>query len=255
MSILTEKDEARFWSKVNRTSEEGCWLWTGRLTKGRDYGRFRVRKHQYAAHSISFSLSNSDYTLSETKGRVLHTCSSAHCVNPSHLVLQPSGEYLEPTELDKARFNSKISTVPTEKGCLLWQAATSKLGYGAFSFGGKDYAAHRLALILHDPIAFANRGDKTHACHKCDVPGCCNSKHLFWGSASDNQQDMASKGRAGDSGSKLKDADVLDIKTRIARGDKVCNISKDYPVNRQAISKIKRGVTWKHILLPGEVTW
>lgn len=33
-------------------------------------------------------------------------------------------------------------------------------------------------------------------CHHCDTPLCCNPRHLFPGSRSDNAQDAIRKGRA-----------------------------------------------------------
>lgn len=74
--------------------------------------------------------------------------------------------------------------------CWEWQGAKAN-GYGRFSVHAVKYPAHRLAW------EFFNRQkmDEAHACHRCDNPGCCNPKHIFPGSHSDNARDAARKGR------------------------------------------------------------
>lgn len=80
---LTEKDVARFWSKVAK-SEGGCWLWTGAQVFG--YGQFsvgaRANHTTKRAHRVSYLLCVGDVP----DGLSLdHLCRVRHCVRPDHL--------------------------------------------------------------------------------------------------------------------------------------------------------------------------
>lgn len=52
--------------------------------------------------------------------------------------------------------------------------------------------------------------------------------------------------------SKLVDSQVVEIKARIARGETLKSISRDYPVGASTIRWIKAGVTWSHITINEE---
>ena len=81
---ISEKDQQRFWGRVNKTDLSGCWLWTS--TKNREgYGLFTYGGQTYRAHRISWAL---------TFGRipkgllVLHRCDNPSCVRAhEHLFL------------------------------------------------------------------------------------------------------------------------------------------------------------------------
>lgn len=93
LSIPVEQDLERFWKFVVVT-EEGCWRWTGGLTK-RGHGNFRVREESRvtpgrfifrgseAAHRWLYrtllqpGLPSNHY--------ILHSCEPRDCVRPSHL--------------------------------------------------------------------------------------------------------------------------------------------------------------------------
>jgi len=71
--------EERFWEKVQKT--DACWLWTGRLTKGK-YGSFYVTDREIYVHRYSYEL----HFGSIPDGLdICHSCDVPNCVNPSHL--------------------------------------------------------------------------------------------------------------------------------------------------------------------------
>ena len=79
----------RFWDKVNKNAEGGCWLWTGgtqeagRKGSNKLQGRIRIDGRCYLVHKLS---------LETHLGRPLadgmvtrHKCLNSICVNPEHL--------------------------------------------------------------------------------------------------------------------------------------------------------------------------
>ena len=96
-----------------------------------------------------------------------------------------SKERAQPLE---TRFWKKVA-FGSEDVCWLWLG--SKQRYGVFYNSRHNYRAHRIAWILtYGPIP-----DGLLVCHHCDNPPCCNPKHLFLGTSSDNARDSVAKGR------------------------------------------------------------
>jgi hypothetical protein len=96
-----------------------------------------------------------------------------------------------------ARFQAKFTTIPTERGCWLWQAGKFARGYGMVNVGcdfrGKQHTeyAHRVAYVLaHGDIPAG-----AVVMHTCDVPACVNPSHLALGDQGDNIRDCYAKGR------------------------------------------------------------
>jgi hypothetical protein len=53
------------------------------------------------------------------------------------------------------------------------------------------FRAHRVAFFL----TFGQPIPDLLICHSCDNPGCCNPRHLWQGTAADNNADRSRKGR------------------------------------------------------------
>lgn len=146
-----------------------------------------------------------------------------------------------------------------ENECWIWKGGTNGsgngLGHGKLVISrdhgkAKNEYAHRISWVLH----YGQIPDGMFVCHHCDNPPCVNPKHLFIGTQVDNMKDMASKGRTGKGAfgerqhsAKLKEKDVVEIKTALRDGQKMSVLSKRFGVTIQAIHHIKTGRSWSWI--------
>jgi hypothetical protein len=82
---FTTSDIKRFWSKVDKKSDEECWYWLA-SQNGTGYGKFTIDREGDSitlyAHRISFMIVNGNIN----EGLELdHLCRNRSCVNPNHL--------------------------------------------------------------------------------------------------------------------------------------------------------------------------
>lgn len=91
IKALTE----RFWSYVDKKSNNDCWMWKGYVQKdGKGYGVFQVCKRPRKVHRISYVI----YKGPIPEGmEVMHQCPNGDnklCVNPNHLELGTKEEHI-----------------------------------------------------------------------------------------------------------------------------------------------------------------
>lgn len=85
---------------------------------------------------------------------------------------------------DAVRFWSNVD-IKGEDDCWIWKLSAAPNGYGKFSLKHICYGTHRVAWIL----AFGDIPPGKFILHKCDNKPCCNPKHLYCGTQSDNMCD------------------------------------------------------------------
>lgn len=125
-------------------------------------------------------------------------------------------------------------------------------GYGRVVWEGKLLSAHRVAWTLtNGPIP-----PGLLILHSCDNRPCCNPRHLRPGTGVENMGDAVSRGRllgrrccvgAEVGTSKLTAPQVVELRERVARGERVVVIAADLGVTRSNVYKIMQGRSWHHL--------
>lgn len=79
--------------------------------------------------------------------------------------------------------------------CWPWLGSVNQSGHGRFNWGRHGGSMLRMPhrIVWEDKVGPIPDG--LLVLHRCDVPRCCNPRHLFLGTQTDNMNDMYAKKR------------------------------------------------------------
>lgn len=143
--------------------------------------------------------------------------------------------------------------------CWPWKAGLNMGGYGQTFVGSRSRTnrtyrnrpAHRVAYMLvygEPPVGMLVR-------HLCGNRRCCNPAHLETGTPKQNTQDAIAMGtlargeKAG--AAKLSPQEVIAIRNERMAGLTLKEMAARHGIGSSQVSRIARGVSWKHLLTEG----
>ncbi len=148
----------------------------------------------------------------------------------------PTGFYPRKSAFD--RILERVIFDPND--CWIWQGALSTKGYGRIGINNKVYTVHRVAYEIFKGKIPAG----LEACHKCDVPRCCNPDHVFLGTHLDNMRDCKAKGRNKvPPNKKLTTEQVEEIRALAKSGMIQRKIAERFNITQSNVCKIMTGVS------------
>jgi hypothetical protein len=127
------------------------------------------------------------------------------------------------------------NVIVNENDCWIWKGNPTDNGYCRTSFNYKSWYIHRMSYyaFVEDCV------NGMDICHKCDNRRCCNPKHLFQGTRTDNVQDCINKGRFVKE-KKIKGEKLDNVLKMLSSGMKHKDIAQHFDVSRSCISCIYR---------------
>lgn len=149
-------------------------------------------------------------------------------------------------DLDPELVQRFWARVEISAGCWRWTGHVSTNGYGRFTFRGRSYAAHRLALAISGVDVPAD----LDACHTCDTRWCVNPAHLYVGTRTENMADCTERARHNKPRgqahwrAKLDDQAVREIRALVAAGMSQTAAASRFGVRSSTVSRIVRRV-WR----------
>ena len=173
-----------------------------------------------------------------------------YCAKHSYLFKTNGDPLLKKSPFGEAQdFYKKVVLEYDGDDCLDWKFKKDKDGYGIIWRQDKNHRVHR---IVCEDVNGPPASSDLFAIHSCGNGhlGCCNPKHIRWGTAKKNSEDRETHGRTSKGVkhwiSKFTDDDIREIR-RLEGTMSQEEIASAYGVTQGAISHILTGKTWRHI--------
>lgn len=145
------------------------------------------------------------------------------------------------------RFEAMTDKSAGETACWPWKGAPSTGGYGVLKVEGRRVPAHRFAYEQ----AHGSIPAQMYVCHSCDNRMCVNPAHLFAGTHFDNAADARSKARHRTGQqvacAKLDPDAVREIRRRVADGESMRGVAKEFGVSSQTVNAVVARATWRYV--------
>ena len=192
-----------------------CHFWVGSFknSNGRVnpyYRNINIRRYLWNLSKEKLSLSDS----------LITTCNEDKCVNLDHLQIR-SREIIWEEVWERLKNSIDIN----DEGCMLWNKAINKGGYGTTNIKSRNIRAHRLSYMIKigcKEIPKYINGEKTVIRHSCRWRNCINPDHLNIGTHLDNSKDKIrdDTSRRGESSNLSKITESLAREIKLSRREK-----------------------------------
>lgn len=217
--------DERFWSKVNKDTDSGCWEWTA-TKNNKGYGMFTVSS--YAGKQLAHRLSYRDAHGPIPKGGlILHSCDNPACVNPEHLRIGTHKENV--ADMDER--NRRVTNTPFgEANCNALLTAYQVIQMR------RDY----IAGVPKAQIAEANGITKASL---DDVISGNSWKHLLGVDGAPSLADLKAARRL----TSVTAEDAREVWRLHFERNSVTEIVKQTGLGMHSVAGIVGGKTWRHL--------
>lgn len=239
-----EKDLHRFWEKVAITANpNSCWEWQS--AKGKyGYGRFSIKSTAFLAARLAFFIHTK---IDPSELHVLHRCDNPPCCNPNHLFLGTAKDNMDDMRI-KGR---KVPRTYTEEDLNKIRGSANR--YAKLT---EEQVVEIVSVYLKGSVTHLDLAKKYNVSQGTikDVIVGKTWKHLCVNVPESERIKMASKNRcrqkeqARIARTKLTEVQVIEIVNLYLQGNHShSSLANKYNIAKDDISKILKGVTWKHL--------
>lgn len=213
--IMSEKDLARFWPKIDVAGADECWNWNAGFGHG-GYGLFQLNKRAIGAHRIAWTIAFGE--IPQDKPFICHRCDNPKCCNPSHLFAGTPNDNVQDCK-SKGRFptGDKSPSRTRPERLARGDRNGSRKHPERLAFGDRNWTRMFPERLL--------RGSDHHAVKTPEVMAR-GEKHGM---------------------SKLTTQMVLDIRARAAAGEPSKSIGLLHGITPGTVRKVVRKKLWSHV--------